>query len=44
VAFVLLPEHFHCIWKLPENDCDYSIRLGRIKKRIHAVMACKRRG
>jgi putative transposase len=32
VAFVLLPEHFHCIWKLPEQDCDYSIRFGRIKK------------
>jgi len=32
VAFVLLPEHFHCIWKLPENDSDFSIRLGCIKK------------
>jgi putative transposase len=32
VAFVLLPDHFHCVWKLPEGDSDFSIRLGRIKR------------
>ena len=31
VAMVLLPEHFHCVWTLPEGDADYSSRLGRIK-------------
>jgi putative transposase len=28
---VLLPDHIHCIWTLPENDCDYSKRWGMIK-------------
>jgi len=31
-AIVLLPDHFHTIWELPEDDSDYSSRLGRIKK------------
>jgi putative transposase len=25
-AAVILPEHFHCIWTLPEGDSDYSMR------------------
>ncbi|MRS13516.1 hypothetical protein GJV06_01185 [Enterobacteriaceae bacterium RIT691] len=24
IAWVVLPEHMHCIWTLPENDADYS--------------------
>jgi len=32
LAFVLLPDHYHCIWKLPDNDFDFSIRLGCLKK------------
>jgi len=31
VACCLLPEHIHCIWTLPENDSDYSIRWQGIK-------------
>jgi putative transposase len=31
-AFVLLPEHLHCIWRLPEGDSDYSLRWALIKK------------
>jgi putative transposase len=31
VAFCLLFEHLHCIWKLPENDADYSLRWASIK-------------
>jgi putative transposase len=31
IAFCLLFEHLHCIWKLPENDADYSIRWASIK-------------
>ena len=23
-AIVILPDHLHCIWTLPENDTDYS--------------------
>jgi putative transposase len=31
-AFVLLPDHIHCIWELPGGDNDYSLRWGLIKK------------
>ncbi len=30
-AIVVLPDHVHCIWSLPEGDVDYSKRWGRIK-------------
>jgi REP element-mobilizing transposase RayT len=30
-AFVLLPEHLHCIWTLPQNDADFSTRWRLIK-------------
>ena len=30
-AFVLLPEHLHCIWTLPPGDADYSMRWNAIK-------------
>ena len=30
-AWVLLPEHLHCIWRLPEGDADYSTRWRLIK-------------
>jgi putative transposase len=30
-AWVLLPEHLHCIWTLPEGDADFSKRWGLIK-------------
>ena len=31
IAWVLLPEHLHCIWKLPAKDDNYSIRWAKIK-------------
>lgn len=33
-AWVVLPEHMHCIWTLPEGDSDYSGRWRDIKKRF----------
>ena len=30
-AWVLLPDHMHCIWTLPDNDSNFSIRWGLIK-------------
>jgi putative transposase len=33
-AFVLLPDHLHAIWTLPEADADFSSRWGIIKKRF----------
>ena len=31
-AFVLLPDHFHTIWTLPQDDSDFSKRVGFFKK------------
>ncbi len=31
IAVCLLPDHLHCIWRLPEGDCDFSLRWARIK-------------
>ena len=31
IAFVLLPDHLHAIWQLPDNDADYSSRWQKIK-------------
>jgi len=31
-AWVLLPDHLHCIWTLPENDADYSLRWAKLKR------------
>ena len=33
-AWVLLPDHLHCIWTLPPGDADYSTRWNRIKRRM----------
>ena len=31
VAMVVLPEHIHAIWHLPEGDTDYPLRWSQIK-------------
>ena len=33
-AIVVLPEHLHCIWTLPDGDADYSGRWRAIKARF----------
>lgn len=33
-AFVVLPDHLHCIWTLPENDANYAARWNIIKRRV----------
>ena len=30
-AWVVLPDHMHCVWTLPEGDADYSTRMASIK-------------
>ena len=30
-AVVIMPDHLHCVWSLPEGDVDYSTRWGLIK-------------
>jgi len=37
-AWVLLPDHFHCIWTLPEQDSNFSRRIGLLKK--YLTQAC----
>ncbi len=33
-AFVLLPDHLHCIWTLPKTDADYPMRWSLIKRLV----------
>src|SRR5690554_2016626 len=30
-AWILLPDHMHCVWTLPQSDGDYSARWSMIK-------------
>ncbi len=34
IAICLLPDHLHCIWRLPEGDADYSKRWRVIKEKF----------
>ncbi|MDT8439066.1 MAG: transposase [Wenzhouxiangellaceae bacterium] len=34
IAWAVLPEHMHCLWKLPEGDADYATRWRMIKTRF----------
>ncbi len=34
IAFCLLYNHLHCIWKFPENDSDYSMHWSSIKSQF----------
>ena len=33
-AWVLLPDHMHCIWTLPTDDTEFSQRWSQIKHRV----------
>ncbi|MBI2397068.1 MAG: transposase [Xanthomonadales bacterium] len=38
VAMVVLPDHLHAVWSLPQGDSDYSLRVGQMKGAFsHAV-------
>ncbi|WGI20792.1 transposase [Amylibacter sp. IMCC11727] len=37
-AWVVLPDHIHCVWTLPEDDHDYAIRWSVIKARFSRAM------
>jgi putative transposase len=32
VAIVLLPDHWHSVWQLPDGETDYPLRWSRIKE------------
>jgi len=34
MAVVLLPDHLHMLWRLPDGDTDYSSRIAAMKKRF----------
>ena len=38
-GLIVLPDHLHCILKLPENDDNYPVRITNIKKFFS--MGCK---
>ena len=38
-AWVLLPDHLHCIWTLPEGDVEFSKRWSLIKRKVSIVCA-----
>ena len=42
-AWVVLPDHLHCVWALPEGDADYATRWRLIKARFSRGMAVGRR-
>ncbi len=37
-AWVVLPDHLHCVWTLPRGDSDYSRRWSVIKARFSRQM------
>jgi putative transposase len=38
LGFVVLPDHLHALWRLPEGDTDYSNRWRRIKSKFSRVL------
>ena len=37
-GWVVLPDHYHCLIQLPENDSNYSLRVRMIKTRFSAAL------
>lgn len=33
-AWVVMPDHLHCVWTLPDGDSDYGVRWRLIKSRF----------
>jgi putative transposase len=42
-AIVVLPDHLHCIWQLPEGDTDYATRWRLIKSRFSRAIPADER-
>ena len=38
-AWVVLPDHMHCVWTLPQTDSDFSTKMGAIKARFTRAVA-----
>ena len=42
-AWVVLPDHMQCIWRLPANDHDFSTRWSVIKSRFTQAVSAENR-
>lgn len=40
-SIVVLPDHLHCIWRLPEGDDDFSVRWRMIKHYVARGIGAK---
>ena len=38
-AWILLPDHLHCLWTLPDGDADFSLRWSLIKRHVSKLCA-----
>lgn len=38
-AYVVLPDHLHCLWTLPAGDADYATRWSQIKAEFSRAVA-----
>lgn len=43
-AWVVLPDHMHCVWTLPVEDANFSDRWGAIKARFSKMVRLKAEG
>jgi len=41
-AMVVLPEHLHAMWTLPQDDSDFPVRWMLIKRRFTRELLCRR--
>jgi len=41
LAYCILPDHIHLLIELPEDDINYSMRIGEIKKRFSKIYFAK---
>ena len=37
-AWVVLPDHMHCVWTLPQGDADFATRMAAIKARFSMTL------
>lgn len=40
-AWVLLPDHLHCVWTLPAGDADFAVRWAIIKRQVGRTCAAR---
>jgi len=43
LAAVILPDHLHCLWRLPEGDADFSTRWQMVKTNFSRHIPAKTR-